>query len=106
MGAILLHTSGSALVHLHSAEQAAKITAVLLQSPGFNRETTAPQAHVFPSQIIKTNEDNSGAGRGGRTPTRGEPRRILSPLRLPVPPSRLEIGAAFNPPMALGSSDS
>ncbi len=31
---------------------------------------------------------NHGAGRGSRTPTRGEPRRILSPLRLPVPPSR------------------
>jgi hypothetical protein len=31
---------------------------------------------------------DAGAGRGGRTPTRGEPRRILSPLRLPVPPSR------------------
>ena len=31
----------------------------------------------------------AGAGRGGRTPTRGKPRRILSPLRLPVPPSRL-----------------
>src|SRR5260221_7079886 len=30
----------------------------------------------------------AGAGRGSRTPTRGEPRRILSPLRLPVPPSR------------------
>jgi hypothetical protein len=34
----------------------------------------------------------AGAGRGGRTPTRGEPRRILSPLRLPVPPSRLGSG--------------
>ena len=29
---------------------------------------------------------------GGRTPTRGKPRRILSPLRLPVPPSRLGNG--------------
>ncbi len=43
-----------------------------------------------------------GAGRGSRTPTRGEPRRILSPLRLPVPPSRLENG--FNKVSIFGAT--
>lgn len=30
--------------------------------------------------------DFNGAGGGGRTHTRGKPRRILSPVRLPIPP--------------------
>lgn len=33
-----------------------------------------------------------GAGSGGRTHTRSEPRQILSLVRLPVPPSRLGFG--------------
>ena len=32
---------------------------------------------------------------GGVEPPRGCPRRILSPLRLPVPPSRLGVGIRF-----------
>ena len=37
----------------------------------------------------------AGAGRGNRTPTELSPLRILSPLRLPISPSRLAIILAY-----------
>jgi hypothetical protein len=39
----------------------------------------------------------SGAGRGNRTPTVLSDLRILSPLRLPISPSRLAIILAYQP---------
>ena len=55
--------------------------------------TAGTPGQCLPRNSSSENEETMVPG-GGIEPPRAEARRILSPLRLPVPPSRLRIGSA------------
>jgi hypothetical protein len=63
------------------------ITTVLLQCAVSHRKSTPPVAFQTNHRLLKA-QWKFGAGRGNRTPTELSPLRILSPLRLPISPSR------------------
>src|ERR1700733_2868176 len=67
---------------------AQEITTVLLQCEVFHRKSGARRHASGHRRSFKTKRKVVVPG-GGVEPPRAEARRILSPLRLPVPPSRL-----------------